>query len=314
MPAARTITLQSIAHKAGVSRATFSYVLRNDPNIPPVTRQRTQKIAKDLGYRPNLLLATRMSHLRTSRPIKDVEMLAYLTAYPTLNEWQKVSDFLVHPEDASERAVLLGYKREEFWPREPGMSGAPGPDFLVARHPRRADPPAAASAESFVIGIGGGSPPQPSVTRSGRPICIGRWIANSTAWHWHCGSWASAAFLRWFARHRPEAVISLGTEVVHWLGAEGWKIPEKVGVNISAPPEGSDLAGVHRNSRCVGAATVDLGVEQLHPNERGLPEIPEAVLVKNRWADGPLVRDLRDVHRRPRNPRTPRQETRRSTK
>jgi hypothetical protein len=36
----------------------------------------------------------------------------------------------------------------------------------------------------------------------------------------------------------------------------------------------------------VGAAAVDLVVEQLHGNSYGLPEIPKTVLIEGRWITG----------------------------
>jgi DNA-binding LacI/PurR family transcriptional regulator len=50
----RRVTSSDVARASGVSRATVSYVLNNDPrqSIPPETRQRILKAANELGYRP----------------------------------------------------------------------------------------------------------------------------------------------------------------------------------------------------------------------------------------------------------------------
>jgi DNA-binding LacI/PurR family transcriptional regulator len=50
----RHVTSSDVARASGVSRATVSYVLNNDPrqSIPPETRERVLKAANDLGYRP----------------------------------------------------------------------------------------------------------------------------------------------------------------------------------------------------------------------------------------------------------------------
>jgi len=47
------ITLRDIAKSAGVSLATVSRALRDDPTTAAKTREHVQKIAKDLGYRPD---------------------------------------------------------------------------------------------------------------------------------------------------------------------------------------------------------------------------------------------------------------------
>ncbi len=48
------VTSADVARASGLSRATVSYVLNNDPrqSIPPETRERVLKAANELGYRP----------------------------------------------------------------------------------------------------------------------------------------------------------------------------------------------------------------------------------------------------------------------
>jgi DNA-binding LacI/PurR family transcriptional regulator len=48
------VTSEDVARASGVSRATVSYVLNNDPrqSIPLETRERVLKVARELGYRP----------------------------------------------------------------------------------------------------------------------------------------------------------------------------------------------------------------------------------------------------------------------
>jgi DNA-binding LacI/PurR family transcriptional regulator len=50
----RRVTSEDVARASGVSRATVSYVLNNDPrqSIPLETRERVLKVAQELGYRP----------------------------------------------------------------------------------------------------------------------------------------------------------------------------------------------------------------------------------------------------------------------
>jgi DNA-binding LacI/PurR family transcriptional regulator len=54
MTAKRRLTSFDVARASGVSRATVSYVLNNDPrqSIPPETRERVLNAARKLGYRP----------------------------------------------------------------------------------------------------------------------------------------------------------------------------------------------------------------------------------------------------------------------
>jgi LacI family transcriptional regulator len=62
------ITMGDIAKKAGVSRATVSYVLnqRHQDRLQPETQQRVLEAAEALGYRPNLAarsLKNRKTHM-----------------------------------------------------------------------------------------------------------------------------------------------------------------------------------------------------------------------------------------------------------
>ena len=54
MTTKRRLTSFDVARASGVSRATVSYVLNNDPRqtIPAETRERVLKAARKLGYRP----------------------------------------------------------------------------------------------------------------------------------------------------------------------------------------------------------------------------------------------------------------------
>src|SRR5262245_23907323 len=50
----RRVTSADVARASGVSRATVSYVLNNDPrqSISPETRERVLQAVEELGYRP----------------------------------------------------------------------------------------------------------------------------------------------------------------------------------------------------------------------------------------------------------------------
>jgi len=52
------VSLKDIAKRAGLSTATVSLALRNEGTTSSKTRERVQHIAKEMGYRPNPLLAS----------------------------------------------------------------------------------------------------------------------------------------------------------------------------------------------------------------------------------------------------------------
>ncbi|MCC6356545.1 MAG: LacI family DNA-binding transcriptional regulator [Verrucomicrobiae bacterium] len=104
--------------------------------------------------------------------------------------------------------------------------------------------------------------------------------------------WHEAVFREWFQRWRPEVVLSSDLNAMQWLGRMGLRVPTDAGfVHLEWGQDEADCAGIRQNARMVGAAAVDLVVEQLERNERGLPDHPKVVLVGGDWMDGDTVMD-----------------------
>lgn len=52
--ATRRLNLKEVAKLAGVSKSTVSRVLRNEPRVSPITRERVKTIIQELKYQPNV--------------------------------------------------------------------------------------------------------------------------------------------------------------------------------------------------------------------------------------------------------------------
>lgn len=126
------ITMTSVARAAKVSTMTVSRALRDDESIPLTTRNRIKKIADKIAYRPDPMMSQLMSRLRISRTVGKMPV-AWLTAHPSRAAWRKLATSNEIHTGACARAEHLGYRIEEFWVKEPGMSGQRMSDILYNR-------------------------------------------------------------------------------------------------------------------------------------------------------------------------------------
>ena len=99
--------------------------------------------------------------------------------------------------------------------------------------------------------------------------------------------WHDQAFLDWFRAHRPDAIVTRLPEVLASLRAAGQRVPDDVGVAFHSLDEGrKGFSGMKKNSFQIGVMAVDLLVDMLHRNERGIPEIPYRLMVEGTWCEG----------------------------
>jgi LacI family transcriptional regulator len=100
-------------------------------------------------------------------------------------------------------------------------------------------------------------------------------------------AWGEARFKTWFQRSHPDVILSPHEEVLEWVKRLGLLVPQDVGfVHLSCPDTSGRFAGIYHQGRAVGAAAVDLLVDMIHRNERGIPRTPRWVLVEGTWQNG----------------------------
>lgn len=87
-----------------------------------------------MGYQPNPMVSALMRFHRASRPPAAHSVLAFLTSFSTADRWRDWPIFNAYYEGAVERAQRHGYRLENFWLKEPGMTGARMSDVLYARN------------------------------------------------------------------------------------------------------------------------------------------------------------------------------------
>jgi DNA-binding LacI/PurR family transcriptional regulator len=93
---------------------------------------------------------------------------------------------------------------------------------------------------------------------------------------------------RWLSQEQPDVLISSKALHRSWIEAEGRRVPKDIGyVHLDCgAAELSDFAGVDQKSEEIGAAAVDLLVEEIHSNSRGIPDTPKTVLINGQWQEG----------------------------
>lgn len=123
MPSGKHVTLKMIAREAGVSVMTVSRALRNQSNLAESTKKQIQEIAKRMGYRPNPMVTALMNYRRAGRPVDGALTLGFVTNFKTRAGWRESRLNVEFFEGALACADRHGYKLEEFWLSEPGMTG-----------------------------------------------------------------------------------------------------------------------------------------------------------------------------------------------
>ncbi|WP_309400939.1 LacI family DNA-binding transcriptional regulator [Cerasicoccus maritimus] len=116
------VTIREIAEKAGIHFTTVSLALRNSPRLKQSTRDRVQKLAKEMGYTPDPMLASLNAYRQTKRPVQYQAAIAWIHNWPRPESLYGSGEFHQYFLGAVDRAKQRGYQIEEFWIREPEMS------------------------------------------------------------------------------------------------------------------------------------------------------------------------------------------------
>ncbi len=87
--------------------------------------------------------------------------------------------------------------------------------------------------------------------------------------------------------YRPDAIVTRLPEVHRSLKRAGYRVPEDVGVAYHTLDEKSRYwSGMKKNSFQIGVMAIDLLVDMLHRNERGIPVHPYLLMVEGSWVEG----------------------------
>ncbi len=104
--------MRDVARVAGLSAATVSRALRDDPRITEATRLAVKAVAKQMGYRPHPLVQALMVQRRQHKA-RTFETLAVVTSHPEVM-WRKKDVCRWYLGGLEEGAARHGYRLEVF--------------------------------------------------------------------------------------------------------------------------------------------------------------------------------------------------------
>ena len=127
------VTLRNVAAKAGVHHTTASRALKNDPRVNPETLARIRTIAEHMGYMPDPMLSSLNAYRHASRASQYHGTIAWITNFSTRDGWRNSSCYELYFQGAGEQLMRHGYRLEEFWLREPGLTARRSSQVLLHR-------------------------------------------------------------------------------------------------------------------------------------------------------------------------------------
>jgi DNA-binding LacI/PurR family transcriptional regulator len=127
------VTLRDVAAKAGVHHTTASRALKDDPRVQAETLAKIRAIAKEMGYMPDPMLSSLNAYRHASRPSQYHGTVAWITNFPTRGGWRDSTCYSLYFKGASEQLMRHGYNLEDFWLREPNLTGRRASQVLMHR-------------------------------------------------------------------------------------------------------------------------------------------------------------------------------------
>ncbi|MBC2602592.1 LacI family DNA-binding transcriptional regulator [Puniceicoccus vermicola] len=336
------INIRDVAERAGVAVSTVSMALRNHPRISAKTRERVQQVARELGYRPNPLIAALMSNLRPSRPENTSPVIAILHAHPKPAERRRSPYYREIVQGASDQAEKLGYRIEEFWADSEDMTDARISDILRARGitgaliapSHRTDRRWQLDWQHLSAATIGYTMESPQLHRACshhfQGMCelfdrslaqgyrklglvINREMDRRTHRQFRAAFLleqenllkknripvllqdkpGAYSFRRWMKRHRPDIVFGGGIEVLTWMKENDQPAPGDCGFALLDWNQNYETCtGINQQMRQISAAAIDMIIEMLQRNERGIPAQPRTLMIESRWNAGFTTRKI----------------------
>lgn len=127
------VTLREVAARAGVHHTTASRALKNDPRICQETMDKVRSVAAEMGYMPDPMLSALNAYRHASRQSAFHGTIGWITNHSTRDGWRRSICYERYFEGASAELLRHGYRLEEFWLQEDGMTARRSSQILLNR-------------------------------------------------------------------------------------------------------------------------------------------------------------------------------------
>jgi LacI family transcriptional regulator len=115
------VTLRDMARSLEVSHTTISRALRNDPDISAAMREKVQRVAREMGYRPDPMLSALAHYRRNKVNLPVASELAWFNHWPNPKDLRSFKEFNLYWEGAFSEANRAGFRLEEFTLKDGGL-------------------------------------------------------------------------------------------------------------------------------------------------------------------------------------------------
>lgn len=128
----KRVTVYDIARSVGVSHTTVARALRDSRIVTKGRREQIQRVAAEMGYRPNPHLAALANYRKNLGQARFQSVVAWVNHWEQSDQLRKFGEFERYWQGAQEVAVRQGFKLEDFrWPLD--CSAKRLESMLVAR-------------------------------------------------------------------------------------------------------------------------------------------------------------------------------------
>jgi LacI family transcriptional regulator len=110
------VTLRDIARRLKVTHTTVSRALRDSHQISAILREKVRRVANELGYRPDPMLAALAHYRRANINAPICSELAWINLWPNPKDLRKQREFDLYWKGAFAEAERCGFRLEEFTP------------------------------------------------------------------------------------------------------------------------------------------------------------------------------------------------------